>query len=218
MDTDGKPELPNGWVWATMVDIAETIGGITKGRNLIGKKTIRLPYLRVANVQRGYLDLEEMKEIELLEAEKEKYLLKDGDLLLTEGGDWDKLGRSCIWKSQLEECVHQNHIFRARPYISDILSEWLMYSTNSEFGRKYFANASKQTTNLASINLTQLRNFPISLPPKLEQERIINEFERYSTIIDEMEFSISANLMRAELLRQAILKQAFEGKLVEQVL
>jgi type I restriction enzyme S subunit len=92
--------------------------------------------LRVANVQRGQLDLEEMKEIELLESEIEKYRLHDGDVVLTEGGDWDKLGRSTIWMNQIELCVHQNHVFRAPVKDSDMLPEWLMYFTNSEVGCK----------------------------------------------------------------------------------
>ena len=90
----GESELPEGWHWDTVGEIAEIIGGVTKGRKFSGQKTVMLPYLRVANVQRGRLDLDEMKEIELLENEIEKYRLQDGDVVLTEGGDWDKLGRS----------------------------------------------------------------------------------------------------------------------------
>ena len=212
---EGLPDLPAGWRWAKMESIAETIGGITKGRNLIGKKTVFLPYLRVANVQRGFLDLEEMKEIELLESEIGKYLLKENDLLLTEGGDWDKLGRSCVWKSQVPHCVHQNHIFRARPYSDEISSNWIMAYTNSELGQKYFSNASKQTTNLASINLTQLRNCPVPIPPSSEQQRILTEVDRRISVVDQMELFNNVCIARAARLRQAILKRAFEGRLVE---
>ena len=138
--------------------LSDIIGGVTKGRNLQKHKTIMAPYLRVANVQQGYLDLELIKEIEIREDELDKYRLENNDLLLTEGGDWDKLGRSAIWHNQVQDCVHQNHIFRARPFTEDVSTTWLMFCTNSEYGRKYFADSSKQTTNLASINLTQLRH------------------------------------------------------------
>src|SRR5262245_53155248 len=132
--TEGPYELPAGWVWTTLGEIAETVGGITKGRNYAGKETIRLPYLRVANVQRGYLDLSEVKDIDILESEIERYRLRRGDLVLTEGGDWDKLGRSAMWNGPISLCVHQNHIFRARPRDSNFPTKWLMYYTNSELG------------------------------------------------------------------------------------
>jgi len=215
-DTAELPDLPEGWVWANIDQLAETVGGVTKGKNLTGKKTIFLPYLRVANVQRGYLDLDVIKEIEVLESDLEKYRLENGDLLLTEGGDADKLGRSSIWNSQISNCIHQNHIFRARPYLSDLDSKWLMYYTNSEAGKKYFLDSSKQTTNLASINLTQLRSCPIPLPPASEISRIITDIDMRNSVLEEMEESINIGLLRAERLRQAILKRAFEGKLVPQ--
>jgi type I restriction enzyme S subunit len=114
-----------------MESVADTVSGVAKGRNFRGRKTVVLPYLRVANVQAGYLDLELVKEIEALEDEAEMYRLQKGDLLLTEGGDWDKLGRSAIWKGQIENCIHQNHIYRARPFSTELSTIWLMLCTNS---------------------------------------------------------------------------------------
>lgn len=211
MQNDG--ELPEGWRVVKMEEIAETIGGATKGRKLEGKATITLPYLRVANVQRGRLDLELIKKIEILKSEIEKYRLLDGDVVLTEGGDWDKLGRSAIWRDQIPNCIHQNHIFRARVKSSDALPEWLMYYTNSEPGQDYFKESSKQTTNLASINLTQLRACPIPLPPLEEQRRIVAEVERRMSVAREVESVVEKALARSARLRQAVLKSAFEGKL-----
>ncbi len=213
-DMSGLPELPEGWCWVTVEQICETIGGVTKGRNFKSKTTRYLPYLRVANVQRGYLNLSEVKEIEVAEDEIDKYLLCEGDLVLTEGGDWDKLGRSAVWENQVHNCIHQNHIFRARLYVSDIPTEWLMYYTNSEQGKNYFKEASKQTTNLASINLGQLRSCPIPLPPLAEQHRIVAEVERRLSVVAEVEAAVEANLARAARLRQAILREAFAGRLV----
>jgi type I restriction enzyme S subunit len=206
-------ELPEGWRCVTVGEIAEIIGGVTKGRHFRGNKTVTLPYLRVANVQRGYLDLSEMKDIELLENEIEKYRLREGDVVLTEGGDWDKLGRSAIWKGQIDLCVHQNHIFRARVYADQLLSEWLLYYTNSEQGQKYFSDSSKQTTNLASINLTQLRSCPIPIPPLEEQRRIVAEVERRLESAQAVEAAVEAGLKRSRRLRQAVLRSAFEGRL-----
>jgi type I restriction enzyme S subunit len=211
-------ELPEGWRWVKMDEIADTIGGVTKGRNLTGKTTVALPYLRVANVQRGRLDLDVMKEIEILASEVEKYRLQDGDVVLTEGGDWDKLGRSAIWRNQIPDCIHQNHIFRARVKSSDVSSEWLMFYTNSEQGQNYFKEAAKQTTNLASINLTQLRACPIPLPSLEEQRRIVAEMERRLESARAVEASVEAGLKRAGRLRQAVLRSAFEGRQVSYVI
>jgi type I restriction enzyme S subunit len=216
VDAAELPELPVGWVWTTLDAVASIVSGVAKGRKFGDRKTLHLPYLRVANVQQGYLDLTVIKEIEVLPGELEAYRLEKDDLLLTEGGDWDKLGRSAIWRGQIKNCIHQNHIFRARPYLSLIPTEWLMFVTNSEFGRKYFAGSSKQTTNLASINLTQLRTCPVPLPPVDEIHRIISEVERRLSVVQAVEQVTEANLIRAERLRQAILQRAFSGQLVAQ--
>lgn len=215
-DTSELPCLPEGWCWATFDHISHIIGGVTKGRDLTKGETVRVPYLRVANVQRGYLDLDEVKSIEVPESELHKYSLIPGDLLLTEGGDRDKLGRSAIWSGQIRECIHQNHIFRARLFLKEMPVRFLMCYTNSQLGQAYFLRAAKQTTNLASINRTQLRSCPVPLPPLEEQFRIVQEIDRLISTIDETEATVEANLRRAARLRQAILKRAFEGKLVPQ--
>jgi type I restriction enzyme S subunit len=155
-----------------------------------------------------------MKEIDVLISEVDKYRLHDGDIVFTEGGDWDKLDRSAIWRNQVFDCVHQNHIFKARLKSSEVLPDWIMYYTNSEPGQKYFKDAAKQTTNLASINMTQLRSCPVPLPSMVEQRLIVTEVERQLSIMDEIEAAVDAGLKKSLRLCQAILKQAFEGKLV----
>lgn len=77
-------ELPENWVWCCLHDIADIRGGVTKGRNLRNRETVKLPYLRVANVQDGYLDLSEIKEIDVLPEDEKKYHLERGDILFTE--------------------------------------------------------------------------------------------------------------------------------------
>ena len=195
-------ELPASWAWIKLDEIAEIAGGVAKGRNLSKSETIVLPYLRVANVQRGYLDLSKIKEIVIKVDEQEKYLLKDRDLLLTEGGDADKLGRSAIWREEIPNCIHQNHIFRARPYLSELASEWIMLCTNSRYGRDYFLSSAKQTTNLASINMTQLRNLPIVLPPLAEQKRIAAKVEALLELCD----ALAAEVAAAEEVRARLLQ------------
>ncbi|EAR7601049.1 restriction endonuclease subunit S, partial [Salmonella enterica] len=163
-----KPfELPSGWEWCLFEDVVDIQSGITKGRNLANRKLISIPYLRVANVQRGYLDLSEVKEIDIPEEEKDKYHVIKGDLLITEGGDWDTVGRTTVWCHDWY-IANQNHVFKGRIIGQDIDPYWLETYMNSPYARDYFASASKQTTNLASINKTQLRGCPVAIPPSSE--------------------------------------------------
>lgn len=146
--------------------------GITLGKTYSGPKTIELPYLCVANVQDGFLDLTEVKAIRVPIAQIEKYRLQVGDVLMNEGGDFDKLGRGTVWHGEIELCLHQNHVFKARPLEGKLSSDFLAYVSSSPYGKAFFVLASKQSTNLASINSTQLKSFLVPLPPYHEQVRI----------------------------------------------
>ena len=81
-------------------------------------------------------------------------------------------------------------------------------------GETYFQNEGKQTTNLASISLSKVRALPIALPPAQEQVRILAEIDRRFSVLDQVESTVQASLARCAHLRQAILKRAFEGRLV----
>lgn len=198
--------------WKRLDEIAEIIGGITKGRNLEGQETIELPYLRVANVQNGYLDLSEIKTIVLKKTEKEKYLLKYGDVLYTEGGDRDKLGRGTVWYDEIEECVHQNHVFKARLDKTHALSEYVAYWSMSIFARNYFYAKGKQSVNLASINKSVLSALTLPVPSLVEQRQVITDIKERLSVCESIENTIDLALQQAEAMRQSILKQAFEGK------
>ena len=215
-DTSDLPELPEGWAWATLTQISDLKGGATKGRRYRpGESLIEVPYLRVANVQRGYLDLSEIKMIEVTHEVADQLALVPGDVLFTEGGDRDKLGRGWVWKGEIDGCIHQNHVFRSRLMLSEMQPEFVSWWGNS-FGQTFFEQTGKQTTNLASINLAVLSSFPVPLPPLAEQRRVIAEVERRLSVIQQAEAAVEANVARAERLRQSILKQAFSGKLVPQ--
>lgn len=215
-DTTGLPELPEGWCWATIDMIAEVQGGLTKGQKRKSDTELReVPYLRVANVQRGFLDLSEIKTISATEDEIVELRLEPGDILFNEGGDRDKLGRGWIWSGELPECVHQNHVFRARVLTDDIQPRYLSWYGNGS-GQAYFFDQGKQTTNLASINLTKLKGLPVPIPPKQEQARIVEEVDRLLSVTDESLTEVERNSVRCQRLRQSILKWAFEGKLADQ--
>jgi type I restriction enzyme S subunit len=154
-------------------DVSIIAGGLTLGRSISGSESIELPYLRVANVQDGFIDTSEMKWVRILRTELERYRLHAGDVLMTEGGDFDKLGRGAVWDGSIDPCLHQNHIFRVRCDPSVLLPQFLAMYSASPAGRRHFVMISKQTTNLASINMTQLKAFPLPIPPLQEQARII---------------------------------------------
>ncbi|ANO92264.1 restriction endonuclease subunit S [Escherichia coli] len=187
-----KPfELPEGWEWCLFEDIIDIQSGITKGRNLSNRTLVKVPYLRVANVQRGYLDLTEIKQIEIPIEEKEKYQVVKGDLLITEGGDWDTVGRTTVWCHDWY-IANQNHVFKGRNIGQDVDPYWLETYMNSPFSRQYFANASKQTTNLASINKTQLRGCPVAIPPSSEAKKIMSKLHIFYKLCEELKNHIQS--------------------------
>jgi len=210
-DAEALPTLPEGWAWAKLDAVAALKGGITVDKKRRDPTSRRVPYLRVANVQRGYLDLEEVKEIEAPQADIEELRLQPGDILFNEGGDRDKLGRGWIWEGQLAECIHQNHVFRARPHSEDVSAKFISWWGNT-FGKDYFLREGKQTTNLASINMTKLAAFPVPIAPLAEQRRIVAEVDRRLSVVREVEAEVDANLKRAQALRQAVLAKAFADK------
>ena len=214
MNENGTGDLPPGWAWASLSDIAELKGGITKGQARKASEVLRsVPYLRVANVQRGFLDLDEVKQIEATENEINELRLLPGDVLFTEGGDRDKLGRGWIWRGEIPECIHQNHILRARLYTPDLESKLISWYGNS-FGQQYFVDQGKQTTNLASINLTKLSAFQIPLPPASEQHRIVAEIEKQFTRLDAGIAALERARANLKRYRASVLKAACEGRLV----
>jgi len=165
--------IPCAWRVAQLRAVADIASGVTLGRNLDVAGTLELPYLRVANVQDGYLDLADVKTVRIFPDELYRFRLRRGDVLMNEGGDYDKLGRGTVWEDQIPVCLHQNHVFRVRCRPDVLNCYFLAAVSGSETGKRYFLRSSKQSTNLASINSTQLNAFEIPVPGLAEQEVII---------------------------------------------
>jgi len=151
-------------------NLAEIVSGVAIGRKTKGM-TVQVPYLRVANVQAGFVDISEIKTTTATEDEVAQFGLKKGDVLLTEGGDYDKLGRGCLWEGQIEPCIHQNHVFRVRPKPGKLNSSFFAHYLQGAKAKHYFLRCAKKTTNLASINLTQLKALPVPNVSMEEQKR-----------------------------------------------
>ncbi|MGZ0148986.1 hypothetical protein ACXJJ3_18065 [Kribbella sp. WER1] len=140
-------------------------------------------YLRVANVQVGYVDLREIKTVRVPPDRAAASMLQPGDVLMTEGGDIDKLGRGALWRGELPEMLHQNHVFAVRP--SEALdSEFLVYWLDGPIARTYFQTTAKQTTNLAGTNKWTLGNLPVPVPPLDVQRRVVEALDAETGTID----------------------------------
>jgi type I restriction enzyme S subunit len=213
-DTANLPELPTEWIWGSLDMIAEIGSGISVSQNRLVKNPVELPYLRVANVMRGYLDLTEVKTIRVEEERADQYLLEVGDILFTEGGDRDKLGRGWIWEGQIPKCVHQNHIFRARLNDPSVLDARLVSHWANSFGQRFFLAHGTQTTNLASINRTVLSKLPVPIPPLAEQSQIIFEVGRRLEAATQLAARLDQQFKRERSTREALLREAFTGRLV----
>ncbi len=204
-------EVPEGWEVTRLKFVATVQTGLAKGKVYTGKTTIEVPFLRVANVQDGYFDLEEMAMIEIPTEDLERYSLKAGDVLMNEGGDFDKLGRGHVWQGEIETCIHQNHVFAVRPTI--ISPEWLNTITGSDYAQFHFMTRSKQSTNLASISSTNVMDLPVVLPPTVEQSAIVafldSETAKIDTLVGEAQQAISLLKER----RSALISAAVTGKI-----
>ncbi|ANE55315.1 restriction endonuclease subunit S [Methylomonas sp. DH-1] len=196
--------IPDGWQKISLSNVAEVRTGVAKGKQNL-KDPIELPYLRVANVQDGYIDLSDVKNIQIERNQIERFSLKIGDVLMTEGGDFDKLGRGDVWNGQINPCLHQNHVFAVRPNQQKLNSYFLAALSASHYGKTYFLSCSKQSTNLASINSTQLKDFPVLLPTLPEQQKIAQILSTWDKAIEKLEALIAAKQKRKKALMQQLL-------------
>jgi len=200
--------IPVEWEVIQLSQIADISSGLTLGKTHSGPNTIELPYLRVANVQDGYLDLSDVTMIRVPNSFIAKYQLLVGDVLMNEGGDFDKLGRGTVWRGEIDICLHQNHVFKVRPYLEQLESEYLAAVSASPYGKAFFMLASKQSTNLASINSTQLKSFPIPLPALSEQKALVELVRAHSETLE----SSQQERRKLESIKTALMQDLLTGK------
>lgn len=206
-------KVPAHWKATRLKFVAQVQTGLTLGKNYGSRKLENRPYLRVANVQNGYLNLSDIATLDLPHEEALKNQLQPGDVLMTEGGDRDKLGRGCIWHGEIEGCLHQNHIFAVRPNNKILLPEFLVKLMGAEHGRTYFLTTAKQTTNLASTNSTTLRALPLFLPNLEEQTRILHYITLETAEFDQAIEKAQREIELMQELRTALIAEAVTGKL-----
>ena len=213
---DWLGDVPEHWEVKRLKFISHLQTGLTLGKKHTDEEQSRLvlrPYLRVANVQDGWLDLDHITEVEVLPDRIARYELRSGDVLMTEGGDFDKLGRGYVYEGQIDGCLHQNHIFAVRPDARRLDSRFLAAMLSCLHGRNYFTKTSQQTTNLASTNATKLGDFPVPLPPLAEQAQIMARVAEIASTLDSLTAAAEAAIARLTEYRQAVISAAVTGKI-----
>ena len=206
-------KIPAHWEVKRLKFISSVQSGVTLGKSYFGKKLPSYPYIRVANVQAGYFNLDSIAEINIPNREAAKYFVRVGDILVTEGGDLDKLGRGTVWKGEIQNCLHQNHIFAIRVNRSIVTSKYASLTLESDYGRKYFTTTANKTTNLASTNSTKLGNFPVVVPPLAEQADISEYTDTISKKIADAVSLKEKEIDNLRLYKMSLINSAVTGKI-----
>lgn len=202
--------VPEHWEVTRLKSVARVRSGIALGKRFRDTRLDEYPYLRVANVQDGYLDLTDVKSTLVPVEEALKCRLREGDVLMNEGGDADKLGRGTIWTGQIDPCLHQNHVFAVRPL--RVSSSWLNVWIASDVAKAHFQSRAKQSTNLASISTSNLREMPLFKPPREEQITIADYVARKTDEIDSVSAATRRTIGLLKERRSALIAGAVTGK------
>lgn len=206
-------KTPFEWQVAELKFFASIKSGITLGQKYpAGAKLVEMPYLRVANVQGEYVDLSDVKTIQVLPEEVDKYRLEAGVVLMTEGGDRDKLGRGCVWHGEITPCLHQNHIFALTTKSDKLLPEYFSHVTTSEVARCYFDYTAKKTTNLANTNSSTIMNFRLPIPPLEEQREIVQYLDKRIKTLNDMISEKQSLIEDLEFYKKSLIYEVVTGK------
>jgi type I restriction enzyme, S subunit len=206
-------DIPEHWEVVPLKRNANVQTGLTLGKDYPPGRSVEVPYLRVANVQNGHLALGSVTTLRVPKSLVPRYALQEGDVLVAEGGDLDKLGRGCVWRSEIETCMHQNHVFAVRPYPAKILPEFLSLALSCKYGQRYFMLTGKQTTNLASTNSTALMNFPVALPLIEEQVEILKALDEIKIGFQNLIRLIDSETQSLKTLRSTLISHAVTGRI-----
>jgi len=205
------PRVPKGWRLPMLKRVASIQGGLTLGKIYEGT-LIERPYLRVANVQDGHFNLDDITVIEVPASVAEGVTLRVGDVLMTEGGDLDKLGRGHVWNGEIADCLHQNHIFAVRCIEWKLRPKFLAYVTASQFGRDYFEATGKRTTNLAATNSTKVGQLPVPLPPLHVQDQIIAHLDDMTEMFNSLRDGLEEQIATLIAYRKSLIHECVSGQ------
>ena len=212
---DNLPELPKGWVWATLESVSDALGGYafeSKKFSISGYQIIKM-----ANVKMSKINLSQQPSFisEVKPDIVEKYSLNTGDVIVTLTGTRKKrdYGYVAVVHSNAKILLNQR-LARLRPY-KGLIPKYLEIAMQSEVYRNRFFSYETGNVGQGNVGMGAVTKEPIAFPPYQEQQKIVEEIESRLSVAEEIEETIDINLKRAERLRQAILKKAFSGRLVE---
>lgn len=209
IDMFGDPVTnPKGWKLASLSSLGVVNGGLQVTSKRSGNP-ISVPYLRVANVYRDFLKLDEVKDILVTSKELERAALKKGDLLFVEGhGNANELGRAAVWNNEIEKCVHQNHLIRFRPG-TEIRPQYVSSFVNSAAGKRQLLSMSKTTSGLNTLSASNISSLEILVPPLLLQDKYL---EIVTGILKQKNDNLQlANELDGQF--NALMQKAFSGEL-----
>ena len=196
---------PMEWPEYRLDSKADIVSGITKGRKAKSTELTEVPYMAVSNVKDGYIDWTTVKTIMATSEEIEQYRLLPYDVLMTEGGDPDKLGRGAIIHEPPENCIHQNHIFRVRLDCNKVVPEFMEQYLKQQKAKRYFLGCAKQTTGIASINMTQLKALPVLVPP-IELQI---QYKLFVEQVDKSKVAVQKALDETQILFDSLMQEYF---------
>lgn len=207
------PMIPAGWALKRLKHIGQVRSGLAKGKKHdTGTDTVELPYMRVANVQDGHIDLTDVAVLEVAVDDIDRYSLAVGDVLMNEGGDYDKLGRGAVWEGQIAQCLHQNHVFAVR--LDDVSwAPWVSALTRTAYAKFYFMNNSKQSTNLASISQSNVKEWPVILPPLEVRDQLLEQLTSELKRADDLVAHVELELATLKELRSSTITDAVLGRI-----
>ena len=200
---------PKGWEVIDLGKISQIQGGlqVTPARKEL---PLEVPYLRVANVYRDKLLLDEIKNIRVTSSELERINMKAGDILIVEGhGNKEEIGRSSVWDGSIENCVHQNHLIRVRLDPDKAEPIYISAYLNSAGGRCQLTKFGKTTSGLNTISTSNVKATKVLCPPIEMQKRYL-DFQRKLT---EAKNASVEHLEQSENLFNSLLQRAFRGEL-----
>lgn len=210
-DSPWLDKVPRHWNLVMLKRLCDIQPGLTLGKEYQGALVER-PYLRVANVQDGHVLLDDLSTIEVPRSVAARTLLRVGDVLMTEGGDLDKLGRGVVWQAEVADCLHQNHVFAIRCRKWKLRPHFLAYVSAAQYGRDYFEATGKKTTNLAATNSTKVGQFPIPLPPVNEQDDLIAYLDRESERARELRLLLEQQIDTLIRYRKSLIHECVTGQ------
>ncbi|MBM3064224.1 hypothetical protein GF718_23385 [Citrobacter braakii] len=197
-------------------DIACVIGGLTKNskRNNFEK---RVPYLRVANVYENELKLDDVTEIGIQPNELRRVSLEYEDLLIVEGnGSLDQIGRAAIWREEIQECVHQNHLIKVRANKEILYPTFLLFYLMSPQGKEEIVSKATSGAGLYTLSISKISSINVPVYSLPDQHEIVRRVEQLFAYADTIEKQVNSALTRVNSLTQSILAKAFRGELTAQ--